>query len=107
LVEEYTMFGVSHDVAKLRADVLSAENLEWLGHIFDFATLLLKCCRQHFTGENPPYGIPGKAMETLASYEARSAPSLYPTAGPIRTWKKEETASDLSSILCDASPRFQ
>ena len=42
------------------------------------------------TGENPPYGIPGRAMETSASYEARSAPSLYPTAGPIRTWKKEE-----------------
>jgi len=31
---------------------------------------------------NPPYGIPGRAMETSASYEARSAPSLYPTAGP-------------------------
>ena len=33
------MCGVSNYVVKLRADVLSAENLEWLGHIFDFATL--------------------------------------------------------------------
>ncbi len=34
------------------------------------------------TGENPPYGILGRAMETSASCEARTAPSLYPTAGP-------------------------
>ena len=34
------------------------------------------------TGENPPYGILGRAIETSASYEARSAPSLYPTGGP-------------------------
>ena len=33
------------------------------------------------TGENPPYGILGRAMETAASFEARSAPSLYPTTG--------------------------
>jgi hypothetical protein len=32
------------------------------------------------TGENPPYGILGEAMETSASFEARSAPSSYPTA---------------------------
>src|SRR5262249_7047132 len=31
------------------------------------------------TGENPPYGISGGAMETSASFEARSAPSSYPT----------------------------
>src|SRR5262249_46774091 len=31
-------------------------------------------------GENPPYGILGRAMETSASCEARLAPSLYPTA---------------------------
>jgi len=30
------------------------------------------------TGENPPYGILGGAMETSASFEARSAPSSYP-----------------------------
>ena len=34
-----TMCGVSNYVAKLRTDVLSAENLERIGHIFDFATL--------------------------------------------------------------------
>jgi hypothetical protein len=28
---------------------------------------------------NPPYGILGGAMETSASFEARSAPSSYPT----------------------------
>ena len=32
------------------------------------------------TGENPPYGILGGTMETSASFEARSAPSSYPTA---------------------------
>ena len=32
------------------------------------------------TGENPPYGILGEAMETSASFEARSAPLPYPTA---------------------------
>src|SRR5208337_3304815 len=32
------------------------------------------------TGENPPYGILGEAMETSASFEARSAPLSYPTA---------------------------
>src|SRR5947209_16474761 len=40
------------------------------------------------TGENPPYGILGGTMETSASFEARSAPSSYPTAnqsgGPAR-----------------------
>src|SRR5271155_2711133 len=30
-------------------------------------------------GENPPYGILGGTMETSASFEARSAPSSYPT----------------------------
>ena len=36
------MCGVSNYVAKLRADVLSAENLERIGYIFDFATLSTK-----------------------------------------------------------------
>ena len=36
------------------------------------------------TGENPPYGILGEAMETSASFEARSAPLPYPTIG----WKQ-------------------
>src|SRR6266404_8699658 len=30
------------------------------------------------TGENPPYGILGRAMETSASFEARYAPLPYP-----------------------------
>src|ERR1700740_3218884 len=30
-------------------------------------------------GETPPYGILGGTMETSASFEARSAPSSYPT----------------------------
>src|SRR5208337_1199584 len=37
------------------------------------------------TGENPPYGILGEAMETSASFEARSAPLSYPTGNPART----------------------
>ena len=36
------------------------------------------------TGENPPYGILGGTMETSASFEARSAPSSYPTASQSR-----------------------
>src|SRR6516162_8429278 len=32
------------------------------------------------TGENPPYGNLGEAMETSASSAARSAPLPYPTA---------------------------
>jgi hypothetical protein len=37
------------------------------------------------TGENPPYGILGEAMETSASFEARSAPSSHPTVSSTRT----------------------
>ena len=37
------------------------------------------------TGENPPYGILGEAMETSASFEARSAPLSHPTGNPART----------------------
>src|SRR5262249_38490090 len=36
------------------------------------------------TGKNPPYGISGGTMETSASFEARSAPSSYPTPGSHR-----------------------
>ena len=36
------------------------------------------------TGENPPYGILGEAMETSASFEARSAPWSYPTTGILQ-----------------------
>src|SRR3984893_8601962 len=32
-------------------------------------------------GENPPYGMIGRVEETSASFEARSAPRLYPTEG--------------------------
>src|SRR3954452_10709040 len=32
-------------------------------------------------GETPPYGMIGRVEETSASFEARSAPRLYPTAG--------------------------
>src|ERR1700745_4089803 len=33
------------------------------------------------TGANPPYGMIGGIEETSASFEARSAPRSYPTAG--------------------------
>jgi group II intron reverse transcriptase/maturase len=35
-------------------------------------------------GENPPYGMIGGIEETSASFEARSAPRSYPTAGGAR-----------------------
>ena len=41
----------SNYVANLRADALQAKGLELLGHILDFATLRIKCCRQHFMRE--------------------------------------------------------
>jgi len=86
LAEDYTICAASNFVAKLRADLLSAENLQWLGHIFDLATFPVECCQPHFTGENSPYGILGRAMETSASYEARYAPLLYQTGSmaPMR-----------------------
>jgi hypothetical protein len=33
---------------------------------------------------NPPYGMIGRVEETSASFEARTAPRLYPTAGGAR-----------------------
>src|SRR2546421_8577343 len=48
------------------------------------------------TGKNPPYGILGRAMETSASYEARSAPSLYPTGG--RKGHSQKTGGHLSTF---------
>src|SRR5215831_13843860 len=40
-----------------------------------------KCHPSSCTGENPPYGMIGGIEETSASFEARSAPRSYPTAG--------------------------
>src|SRR6516225_3275793 len=39
-----------------------------------------KCHPSSRTGENPPYGM---IEETSASFEARSAPRSYPTAGAL------------------------
>src|ERR1700730_14636569 len=38
------------------------------------------------TGENPPYGMIGGIEETAASFEARSEPRSYPTAGGVQQW---------------------
>jgi len=43
--------GRANYVAKLRVNVLRAKGLKPLGHIFDFATLRIKCCRQHLMPE--------------------------------------------------------
>ena len=49
-------------------------------------------------GKTQPYGILGGTMETSASFEARSAPSPYPTEGG--SLKLETTAwASLSAIL--------
>jgi hypothetical protein len=40
----------------------------------------LTCQPSSRTGENPPYGMIGGAVETSASFEVRSAPLLYPTS---------------------------
>src|SRR5262249_32632306 len=39
------------------------------------------------TGENPLSGMIGGTMETAASFEARFAPSSYPTAEGGRSWR--------------------
>src|SRR5262245_50332100 len=44
----------------------------------------LKCHPSSRTGENPPYGMIGGIEETSASFEARSAPRSYPTAGGVQ-----------------------
>ena len=59
------------------------------------------------TGENPPYGILGEAMETSASFEARSAPLPYPTTGRKQRMKDphEEGVANHSApslALCTA-----
>src|SRR6516162_9051041 len=41
----------------------------------------LRCQTCSRIGENPPYGMIGGIEETSASFEARSAPRSYPTAG--------------------------
>src|SRR4029434_1542127 len=46
--------------------------------------LHLICRPSSRNGENPPYGILGRAMETSASFEARSAPLPYPTDSVIK-----------------------
>jgi hypothetical protein len=48
------MCGASNYVAKLSADVLSAENLELLGYIFDFATLPVRLEGWPFRWRLPP-----------------------------------------------------
>jgi hypothetical protein len=35
-------------VANSRDTALTLQDLKSVGHIFDFATLRIKCCRQHF-----------------------------------------------------------
>ena len=42
-------------------------------------TLRLRVWRARNLSRHSPYGILGRAMETSASFEARSAPLLYPT----------------------------
>src|SRR5215470_1919070 len=49
------------------------------------------------TGENPPYGILGEAMETSASSEARSAPLPYPIVG------YSEVGPHLPRMIADSS----
>src|SRR5271156_4133800 len=48
-------------------------------------------------GENPPYGILGGTMETSASFEARSAPSSYPTHFSMAEGRERVTVFCLSS----------
>jgi len=61
------------------------------------------------TGENPPYGILGEAMERSASFEARSAPLPYPTTGMQSRMKepyRKRVANRLASSLAEAVARL-
>jgi hypothetical protein len=71
------MRGASNYVAKLSADVLNTENLESLGHIFDFATLPVR-----FQGRYLRRGLP-VLREVFASAGLR--PSFVPTACRVST----------------------
>src|SRR6266851_3658792 len=53
------------------------------------------------TGENPPYGILGRAMETSASFEARYAPLLYPTNQVRRTARRSRSGNGCG---CQSDP---
>ena len=59
-------------------------------------------------GENPPYGMIGRVEETSASFEARSAPRLYPTErlgvkfpGPTRQKRRIDAPDEFAECpLC-------
>jgi hypothetical protein len=44
ILEFVVAWSAPNYVAKLRATVVRTEGLKRLGHIFDFATLRIKCC---------------------------------------------------------------
>jgi hypothetical protein len=55
--------------------------------------------------ENPPYGILGGTMETSASFEARLAPSSYPTPGVARCMARLLCLIDAVSVTRAAGSR--
>ena len=57
-----------------------------------------KCQPSSRIGENPPYGMMGRVEETSASFEARTAPRLYPTE---RGWETERCRNRCTSNLCN------
>src|SRR5215813_13310240 len=59
----------------------------------------LKCHPSSRTGENPPYGMIGGIEETSASFEARSAPRSYQTAGGVQQWASLPRSSTRSGRL--------
>ena len=64
-----------------------------------------KCQPSSRIGENPPYGMIGRVEETSASFEARSAPRLYPTAGGARAMRVPTATSGASSSRFSAARR--
>src|SRR5262249_14040447 len=46
----------------------------------------MTCTSSSRTGENPPYGMIERVVETSASFEARSAPRSYSPAGGDQQW---------------------
>jgi hypothetical protein len=66
------------------------------------------------TGENPPYGILGRTVETSASFEARYAPPSYPTAEInrpncliIEGLRRIQVQADLDRLILTIQPSWQ
>jgi hypothetical protein len=92
----------SNYVAKLRADALRAKHLKPLGHILDFATFPVKCCRQHFMRENFTYGSMrgcwrrDHGADCGTGAVAKAAGNRY---SPLLSWPRQHPTLQIENVL--------